>query len=70
MQHPPIEVLASVPGIDVKTGARVLREVGDASTFATSGHHAAYARLAPVTRRASPGLARVCSTNALALFRQ
>lgn len=33
-----------------RTGARILIEVGDGSTFPTSGHLAAYAGLAPATR--------------------
>ncbi|MGW6681174.1 IS110 family transposase [[Kitasatospora] papulosa] len=48
--HPPSKVLTSVPGIGVRTGARILIEVGDGSTWPTAGHLAAYAGLAPVTR--------------------
>ena len=44
-------VLTSMPGIGVRTGARILLEVGDGTAFATPGHLAAYAGLAPVTRR-------------------
>lgn len=40
-----------MPGIGVRTAARILIEVGDGSVFATAGHLAAYAGLAPVTRR-------------------
>jgi transposase len=39
-----------MPGIGVRTAARILLEVGDASHFASSGHLAAYAGIAPVTR--------------------
>lgn len=49
--HPLSKVLTSMPGIGVRTGARILLEVGDGSAFPTSGHLAAYAGLAPVTRR-------------------
>jgi transposase len=49
--HPLAEVLTSMPGIGVRTAARILLEVGDGSAFATPGHLAAYAGLAPVTRR-------------------
>src|SRR5690606_36627468 len=49
--HPLSTVLTSMPGIGVRTGARILLEVGDGSSFPTSGHLAAYAGLAPVTRR-------------------
>ena len=40
-----------MPGIGVRTGARILLEVGDGTSFPTSGHLTAYAGLAPVTRR-------------------
>ncbi|MEV0682219.1 IS110 family transposase [Actinosynnema sp. NPDC050436] len=48
--HPLAGVLTSMPGIGVRTAARILLEVGDASGFASSGHLAAYAGIAPVTR--------------------
>jgi len=54
--HPLAGVLTSMPGIGVRTGARILLEVGDASAFATSGHLAAYAGLAPVTRRSGSSI--------------
>ena len=54
--HPLASVLTSMPGIGVRTGARILLEVGDASAFATSGHLAAYAGLAPVTRRSGSSI--------------
>lgn len=41
--HPLAKVLTSMPGIGVRTGARILLEVGDGSSFPTSGHLAAYA---------------------------
>ncbi len=47
--HPLAGVLTSMPGIGVRTAARILLE-GDASNFASSGHLAAYAGIAPVTR--------------------
>lgn len=49
--HPLAEVLTSMPGVGVRTAARILLDVGDASAFPTAGHLAAYAGLAPVTRR-------------------
>jgi transposase len=49
--HPLAPVLTSMPGVGVRTAARILLEVGDASSFPTAGHLAAYAGLAPVTRR-------------------
>ncbi|WP_410631230.1 IS110 family transposase [Amycolatopsis sp. cmx-4-83] len=48
--HPLAGVLTSMPGIGVRTAARILLEVGDATNFASSGHLAAYAGIAPVTR--------------------
>jgi len=49
--HPLAAVLTSMPGVGVRTAARILLEVGDASSFPTAGHLAAYAGLAPVTRQ-------------------
>lgn len=54
--HPLSRVLTSMPGIGVRTGARILLEVGDGSAFPTSGHLAAYAGLAPVTRRSGTSI--------------
>lgn len=48
--HPLSHVLTSMPGIGVRTGARILLEVGDGSAFASAAHLAAYAGIAPVTR--------------------
>jgi transposase len=47
--HPLAGVLISMPGIGVRTAARILLEIGDASAFKSSGHLAAYAGIAPVT---------------------
>lgn len=54
--HPLSLVLTSMPGIGVRTGARILLEVGDGSAFPTAGHLAAYAGLAPVTRRSGSSI--------------
>jgi transposase len=54
--HPLAEVLTSMPGIGVRTGARILLEVGDGTAFASPGHLAAYAGLAPVTRRSGSSI--------------
>ncbi|MGK5682861.1 IS110 family transposase [Actinoplanes sp. URMC 104] len=54
--HPLAQVLTSMPGIGVRTAARILLEVGDGSAFATPGHLAAYAGLAPVTRRSGTSI--------------
>lgn len=48
--HPLSQVLISMPGIGVRTAARILIDVGDGSSFASAGHLAAYAGLAPATR--------------------
>ncbi|ATE53380.1 IS110 family transposase [Actinosynnema pretiosum] len=48
--HPLAGVLTSMPGIGIRTAARILLEIGDATGFKTSGHLAAYAGIAPVTR--------------------
>ena len=54
--HPLAGVLISMPGVGVRTAARILLEVGDASAFPTSGHLAAYAGLAPVTVRSGTSI--------------
>lgn len=54
--HPLAQVLTSMPGVGVRTAARILLEVGDASSFPTPGHLAAYAGLAPVTRRSGSSI--------------
>ncbi|MFC8868029.1 IS110 family transposase [Streptomyces sp. NPDC057148] len=48
--HPLSKVLTSMPGIGVRTGARILIDVGDGSDFPSAAHLAAYAGLAPATR--------------------
>ncbi|MCX5136480.1 IS110 family transposase [Streptomyces sp. NBC_00340] len=54
--HPLSQVLKSMPGIGVRTGARILIEVGDGNTFPTAGHLAAYAGLAPATRHSGSSI--------------
>ncbi|GAA1339003.1 IS110-like element IS110 family transposase [Streptomyces sanglieri] len=54
--HPLSQVLISMPGIGVRTAARILIDVGDGSNFKTAGHPAAYAGLAPVTRRSGSSI--------------
>lgn len=54
--HPLARVLTSMPGVGVRTAARIMLEVGDASSFPTSGHLASYAGLAPVTRRSGTSI--------------
>lgn len=48
--HPLSPVLTSMPGVGVRTATRILTEVVG-KDFPTPGHLAAYAGLAPVTRR-------------------
>ncbi|WP_145952892.1 IS110 family transposase [Tessaracoccus aquimaris] len=54
--HPLAPVLTSMPGVGVRTAARILLDVGDAAAFPTAGHLAAYAGLAPVTRRSGTSI--------------
>lgn len=49
--HPLAEVLTSMPGVGVRTAINILVHVGDGSAFSSAAHLAAYAGLAPVTRR-------------------
>ena len=51
------ELLASMPGIGPRTGARILAEIGDRSAFRDGSKLAAYAGLAPVTRQSGTSLA-------------
>jgi transposase len=54
--HPLAEVLISMPGLGFRTALKILTIVGDAAAFPTSGHLAAYAGLAPVTRRSGSSI--------------
>lgn len=49
--HPLSQALTSIPAIGVRTGARILREVGDNTAFPSAGHLASYAGIAPNTHR-------------------
>ena len=53
--HPLYAVLTSMPGVGVRTAARLLTEVA-CRAFASSAHLAAYAGLAPVTRRSGSSI--------------
>ena len=53
--HPLHPVLTSMPGVGVRTAARLLTEI-TGKEFATAGHLAAYAGLAPVTRRSGSSI--------------
>ena len=45
-----------MPGIGIRTAARILLEVGDGAAFPTPGHLAAYAGIAPVTHRSGTSI--------------
>ena len=45
-----------MPGVGVRTGARILAAIGDASALPTAAHLASYAGLAPVTRRSGSSI--------------
>ena len=53
--HPLAPVLMSMPGVGVRTAARLLTEVTP-RPFASAAHMAAYAGLAPVTRRSGSSI--------------
>ncbi|UZF16563.1 IS110 family transposase [Ralstonia pseudosolanacearum] len=53
--HPLYSVLTSMPGVGVRTAARLLTEVAH-KAFASAAHLAAYAGLAPVTRRSGSSI--------------
>ena len=54
--HPLAQVLTSMPGVGVRTATKILTIIGDGTAFPTSGHLAAYAGLAPVTRRSGSSI--------------
>lgn len=54
--HPLTQVLISLPGVGIKTAATILLNAGDFSSFPTPGHLAAYAGIAPVTRRSGTSI--------------
>jgi transposase len=56
LAHPSGELLATMPGIGPRTGARILAEIGDGSAFRDGSKLAAYAGLAPVTRQSGTSL--------------
>ncbi|RCG29576.1 IS110 family transposase [Streptomyces diacarni] len=54
--HPLSQVLMSMPGIGIRTGARILIDVGDGTAFPSAAHLAAYAGLAPATRNSGSSI--------------
>lgn len=55
-EFPLAEVLISMPGVGIKTASNILLAVGDCSDFASASHLAAYAGIAPVTRRSGTSI--------------
>ena len=55
LAHPLHPVLTSMPGVGVRTAARLLIDVASRA-FASAGHLASYAGLAPVTRRSGSSI--------------
>jgi len=55
LAHPLHRVLTSMPGVGVRTAARLLIDVASRA-FASAAHLAAYAGLAPVTRRSGSSI--------------
>lgn len=53
---PLLQVLTSMPGVGVKTATQILLAAGDFSAFKTAAHLAAYAGIAPVTRRSGTSI--------------
>ena len=55
--HPLLTVLTSMPGIAAKTGSQILLAIdGDITRFESPAHLAAYAGIAPVTRRSGTSI--------------
>ncbi len=54
--HPLAQVLTSMPGLGVRTASKILTIVGDGAAFPSAAHLAAYAGLAPVTRRSGSSI--------------
>jgi transposase len=55
LAHPLYPVLTSMPGVGIRTAARLLIDVASRA-FASAAHLAAYAGLAPVTRRSGSSI--------------
>ncbi|GAA3852906.1 IS110 family transposase [Brevibacterium ammoniilyticum] len=53
---PLLQVLTSMPGVGVKTASQILLAAGEFSAFKTAAHLAAYAGIAPVTRRSGTSI--------------
>lgn len=53
---PLAEVLMSMPGVGIKTASNILLSIGDCQDFADAAHLAAYAGIAPITRRSGTSI--------------
>lgn len=53
--HPLSQVLTSMPGVGIRTAARIVTEIAG-KDFPTAGHLAAYCGLAPVSRRSGTSI--------------
>ena len=53
---PLAQVLMSMPGVGIKTASNILLSIGDCSDFADAAHLAAYAGIAPTTRRSGTSI--------------
>ena len=53
---PLLQVLTSMPGVRAKTATQILLAAGDLSAFKPAAHLAAYAGIAPVTRRSGTSI--------------
>ena len=49
-------VVISMPGVGAKTAATILQAIGDTSAFPSAAHLAAYAGIAPITRRSGKSI--------------
>lgn len=54
--YPLAEVLMSMPGVGIKTAAKILLTVGDCSDFPDAAHLASYAGIAPVTKQSGSSI--------------
>jgi transposase len=59
LAHPFGELLSTLPGIGLRTGSRILVEIGDGTRFADGDRLASYAGLAPVTRQLGKSISGV-----------
>jgi transposase len=56
LAHPFGELLSTLPGIGLRTGSRILAEIGDGTRFADGSRLASYAGLTLVTRQSGKSI--------------